>query len=214
MKFKRMVSAIALLFVVSLLVYDSKFHFSEQVVLIKREHNSGQRHWNLFYDQSFVFRDSSMRYQDDLEKIAEIIEPSSVVLADLATSYYVASSSGAYVRNVHQHQGRGKSGRFAKAINSGTFCYLNIDGPFNEFMSLIDIESRRSREAPRLRYVVINSDASNKNVRSDCMFHRRQYIQEAVQPFSKKVFSGEYLTVYEIDYDLATTTAKRNQNGS
>lgn len=138
-----------------------------------------------------------------------------MTFSDLAINYYVASSSGWYKRNVQSdHRVRSRPSRIGKAKNSVAFAIQILATRPTSCLSIINIECCHVYGGSRSRYLPINSGASNKDVRLDCIFHRRQYIEEAIEAFSKKVFSGEYLTVYEIDYDLATTTAKRNQNGS
>ena len=199
MSLKNVAALSCIALVLSLIVYDSKLHFDKERILIKRKHNSGQRHWNLFYGQNFVFYDSAMRYQHDLTEIKKLIEPSSVVLSDLATSYYLAGSTGAYVRNVHQHQGRNTSYRFSQFLNAETFCYLNTDEHLNDVIDFLKIEFSNRSSVPTFRYIALNNDSKNKNVRSDCIFHRRNVIEGAIKAFSSKVYSGDFLDLYLLD---------------
>jgi len=141
----------------------------------------------------------SKRYQHDLTEIKKLIEPSSVVLSDLATSYYLAGSTRSYVRNVQHHQGRNISYRFSKFLNAGTFCYLNVDEHLNDVIDFIKIESSNRSGIPTFRYIVLNNDSKNKNVRSDCIFHRRNVIEDAIKAFSSKVYSGDFLDLYLLD---------------
>jgi len=54
MSLKNVAALSCIALVLSLIVYDSKFHFDKERILIKRKHNSGQRHWNLFYGQNDI----------------------------------------------------------------------------------------------------------------------------------------------------------------
>ncbi|MGK0439977.1 MAG: hypothetical protein ACJATK_002941, partial [Paracoccaceae bacterium] len=52
---KRLLVFFALASVLALLAYDASPHFDKGLIQLKRQNNSAQRHWSLFYGQRFVF---------------------------------------------------------------------------------------------------------------------------------------------------------------
>lgn len=203
---KQLLVFIALVAVLFLLVYDAKPHFDKELVQVKRENNSAQRNWSLFYGQRFVFYESAFRYQDDINRIRELIEPGQIVLSDLATSYYAAASLPVYVRNVHRHHGRTHSSNWLKLLDRRTACNLHQPDAFLAFKKFI-VDAQRnsaSRGQPQFKYVLVNKDSNNKNLRLDCLWHRRALLMKNIARVSKLKYEGEFLSLYEINYRSAT----------
>ncbi|MBL4671679.1 MAG: hypothetical protein JKX81_05425 [Arenicella sp.] len=205
---KRLLVFFALAAVLALLVYDARPHFDKDLIQLKRENNSAQRNWSLFFGQRFVFYEGPFRYEDDMNRIRDLIEPGRIVLSDLATSYYAAASLPVYVRNVHRHQGREYSSSWRKLLNRRTACNLHQQDVFLAFNKFIDVEQRNSasREQPQFKYVLVNKDSNNKNLRLDCLWHRRALLMENIVRVSKLKYEGEFLNLYEIN-DRSPTSA-------
>ena len=64
-----------MLMTVGVIAYDAKNHFNKELVQLKIDHKSDQRHWSLFYNQSNIYQSSSFRYENDFEEIKKIVEP-------------------------------------------------------------------------------------------------------------------------------------------
>jgi hypothetical protein len=203
---KRLLVFFALASVLVLLAYDASPHFDKGLIQLKRQNNSAQRHWSLFYGQRFVFYEGPFRYQDDINQIRDLIEPGHIVLSDLATSYYAAASLPLYVRNVHRHQGRTQSSSWRKLLDQRTACNLHQQDVFVAFKAFIDVEQRNSvsHGQPQFKYVLVNKDSNNKNLRLDCLWHRRALLMKHIAPVSKLKYEGEFLNLYEISNRSAT----------
>ena len=63
-------------------------------------------HWRVTRSAENNFRNASLRYYGDFTEIEKIIEPHSLFLADVATSYYVAAALPLYAANTHAHHSR------------------------------------------------------------------------------------------------------------
>jgi hypothetical protein len=200
LQFRRVFATLGLIGAFSIIVYDSSPHFDESLIQLKRDHRSAQRNWNIFYGQRFVYYDSDFRLQTDLAEIAKFIEPDSLALADLATSYYAASELPVYVRNVHQHHGRAKSNRWAQMLNSRSACYLGSPEQFSQFQDFIAEQRAILKKEQRLpfRYVLINKDARNLNLRYDCLWNGRDGLLANIERLAELRFEGEYLNIYEL----------------
>lgn len=205
---KRLLMGSVLIAVLVLLFQDSKSHFSEAVIQIKRQNNSSQRNWNLFYGQRFVYYDGSFRYQRDIDQIKNLITPGQLVLSDLATSYYAAATLPVFVRNVQRHQGRWQSPRWKKMLDNGIACNLHQEDSFSAFKSFITEDRRYSdiKEQPKLNYILVNKDVNNKNARSSCFSSRRKILIKHIADLSTLKYRGEFIDLYEIKESLTATS--------
>lgn len=210
--FKRGVASMALFAVAILIAYESRNHFNKELIPLKRQHNSAQQNWNVFYGQRFAYYDGMFRYQEDLAQIKTLFEPGNIVLSDLATSYYVAASLPAYVRNVHRHQGRTQSSSWKALLDDRLACYLDQEDfslTFKEFV----YEDRKLSDAkgqPKFNYIIVNKDLYNKNARQDCLWNRRSVVMDNIADFTKLVFEGKYLNLYLIEGRLPTLAPQGN----
>jgi len=191
-------SFISLLLVLSVVVFDSKFHFDSERVQLKRQNKSAQRNWSLFYSQKYIYHDSSMRYSSDLIDIADLITPHSVVISDISTSYYLAAELPVFIVNVHRHQGFRQT-KWSKILSQLSFCYLEN----NEHLEMVReflLRQRSSNDemSTREQYLVINQDSLNLNMRYDCLSARDQSIINNMDKIGKLLYRGEYLVLYKI----------------
>jgi hypothetical protein len=209
LQFKRVFATLGMVGAFSIIVYDSSPHFDESLIQLKRDHRSAQRNWNIFYGQRFVYYDSDFRLQTDLAEIAKIIEPDSLALADLATSYYAASELPVYVRNVHQHHGRHTSISWAGILHSRSACYLALPEKYSQFQQFIADQQRVlkiSGDIP-FSYVLVNKDIRNLNLRYDCLWNGRTGLLANIERLAELKFEGEYLNLYELKTASLTAAA-------
>ena len=194
-------AAIGILLILLLVIYDSKSHFDQSLINVKRESGSAQRNWNLFYGQRFVYYDSSFRYLDDLRSIKALIEPKQLILSDLSSSYYAAAILPNYVPNVYRHQGRDKSVGWSKMLDNRIACNFHQDDGLNNFKKFITLESLQSRKKkrPKFSYILVNKDLNNRNLRLDCIWHRRMALIENIEKLASEIYDGEYLRLYKLN---------------
>ena len=192
---------IVLLTVVGVIIQDSKFHFTQDIIQRKREHRSPQRNWNIWYNQSSIYSDSVFRYQNDLAKIGGIIEPGYSVWSDLATSYYASATLPVYVRNVHLHHGLERMKWVAKFIKRQHFCYLEDKFHLQSTVDFLRRDSFLSQKNgwPELRYILLNKDKENSLLRRECMAVLSSRLEVSLLSISQLLYEGEYLNLYQLD---------------
>ena len=202
----------ALLAVLVFLAYESRHHFNQELIQAKRQHNSSQKNWNVFYGQRFVYYDGIFRYQADLDQIQKLIKPGHIVLSDLASSYYVAASLPLYVKNVHRHHGRSHSVDWKPLLDQGLACNLHKDETLKEFKDFV-YKGRAiafDKGQPVFEYILINRDLNNRNVRQDCLWSRRELFIKNIVQVSALIYEGDYFDLYQVIDPLSTTSSKRN----
>ena len=189
MQFRAYIGLLALL---ALVIYDSWFHFDRERVEVKQAHRSDQRHWSLYYPQIHVFKHSSMRYQNDFAQMESLIEPGSLLLSDVATSYFAAADLPVYAVNVHPHQGRWQRRPWARFLDKRYFCY-------QEFQENREEVREHLRKHPELRYVIVNRDGITWHRARDCMAHRSHILGDELPEYASLIFEGEFLDLYELN---------------
>ncbi len=197
---KIFVCVIGLICVFFLVFLDSKFHFDKNLIELKKTVNSAQRHWNVFFGQGHVYESGGLKHLEDFRKLEGIIEPNTAVFADIATSYYMASSLPVYVRNVNRHHGRYKSYEWGSLLSSNIACYIDVPNNlkhFKEFLSYEETRASAKKIAP-IRYLIINVDVYNVNFKYDCLSQTRRAMLEVVDSFAKLVYEGKTLQVYRL----------------
>ncbi|MFT5572299.1 MAG: hypothetical protein ACI9FR_001222 [Cryomorphaceae bacterium] len=201
--FASLAICLSILTLVSMMLYDSRQHFDKGLIQLKRNHQSAQTNWNLFYDQRYVWTDSSLRYRQDISNIKELVESESVIFSDLPTSYYLAAAMPIYVRNIHRHQGMRDFPKWREFISSNLFCYLDQKESFSASEEFINVFEQGAGVSVRNRldYIVINKDEANRPIRYSCMWHRRSVILENIERIAKLEFAGEYLNLYSLGDD-------------
>lgn len=207
---KHLFKALIFVAVLALLLYDSRSHFSEKNVQLKRQNSSAQRNWNIFYGQRFVYYDGVFRYQRDLDQISNLIEPGQVAFSDLATSYYAAASLPVFVRNVQRHHGRWQSPAWLKMLDNNVACNLHIEDSFVAFKEFLaeDRKASETENQPKFRYVLVNKDVNNKNVRLDCLSNRREMFMQNITRLATLKYSGDFINLYEIENASSTPASK------
>jgi hypothetical protein len=198
--------------VLALLAHESRHHFDPRLIQLKRQDNSAQANWNLFYGQRFVYYDSSFRYQADMDQIIELIRPGRVLLSDLATSYYAAASLPVYVKNVQRHHGRWQSLQWRNLFEDELACNLHdeeISLAFKEFV-YADRSFSETKGLPKFEYLLLNKDQHNKNVRLDCIWNSRAAFAASLEKFSTLIYEGEYLSLYKVNESLSTAPSQGN----
>lgn len=182
--------------IVGLIYIDSYRFFSREYVNLKLRHYSGQYDWNVFFPQSIVYNNSSFRYQLDFKELNKIVVPNSLLISDMATSYYSAALLPVYIRNMQPHQGRRNFKEWSSIFDQLDFCYLDAPKSTEKIKTVLNIEANASRLPI---YVLLNKDGVNINNHRDCMANRSKQIAAGVQAFATKIFSGQYLELYQID---------------
>lgn len=193
---------VSLVLLASLVVLDSyRIHFDKDLVEQKAIKGSAQRHWNFFYGQEHVYFKSPFRYQQDIVKLSELIEPGSAVISDLATSHYLAATLPVYVRNTHRHQGRYRSRHTSQLLDKTYLCYIKYAEYLDKTKRLLRRDQRTSdrQKTPIINYIVLNKDQKNATVQRDCLGSRD--ISKDLLGLSNELYEGQFLRLYEIDIE-------------
>lgn len=200
-KFKKTISAVVVLCLLGVIVYDSRYHFDKGLIHLKRQHKSAQKNWNLFYGQQYVFTDSGFRYEADFTAMKGFIDPRSAVLSDISTSYYMSTYLPVYIKNIHRHHGRYDSNGIASYLNSRQACYLQ--DPKNIALSKTFFKKHNAlmkrRGLAEIRYIVVNRDVKNLNLRQDCLWTSHQRLLAYLDKLATLKYTGQYLSLFEIN---------------
>ena len=91
-------------------------------------------------------------------------------------------------------------------LNERMYCDLHIEESFNKFKRFIQSDIRLSlhRSEPSLRYVLVNKDNNNKNVRLDCLTNRRELFMRNITRLAELKYEGQYINLYEIRNHLSS----------
>lgn len=199
---KRSVAAIFLFSVIAIMVFDSRIHFSIDLLEAKKEVQSPQRHWNLFYTQQHVYNDASFRYLEDFAKLNERMIPGQLMLADRASSYYSAAELPVFVPNIHAHHKRSALPAWKLFLDSRHACNLGQAGRFLKFQEFI-VRWQRGVEGSRMpfTYVLVNKDQINSNLRLDCLSQTRRAMIRQLASIASIEFDGDYLRLYKLNHD-------------
>jgi len=190
----------ALIAVSAVIIFDARYHFDNEWMQAKIQHNSAQKNWHIFYSQEYVYRNSSLRYEVDFEQIKAIIEPEFVLISDMATSYYAATYLPVYIKNIHRHQGRANSPRWHAWLASNDHCYLELPDLLQRSREFFTSQRKlaRARGEPELRYIIINKDRDNRLLRTDCFSVRSETLRSAVKHLAELKYDGQFLALYEL----------------
>lgn len=189
--------AVVLVAVVCTIVVDTRSHFDQGLVDLKIKHRSAQRHWNVYFSQNQVFFNSSLRYREDFRQIESLLPKDSLVLSDLATSYYAAAVLPAYVINIHRHHGRDKRKLWTAFVAKHHVCYFERDAVRAAFLRELEQHLSQIR-VPQLQlgYFILNKDKDNRNLRDDCLSLRSGWIAANIDWIADLQYAGEYLNLY------------------
>ncbi len=198
-KAKRALALFFFIFISFIIVRESLFHFNADVVTIKRKHYSAQKHWHIKYSYHYVYYDSPIRYENDFEKISDIIEPGYAVLSDLATSYYAAARLPVYIRNNHRHHVMDNVTR--EFLKRKSLCRLGNPHYRKDVLKYLqrDVELSKTQNWPILRYFLLNKDKTNSVLKRDCISQRSHYLQTTLPSIGKLLFEGKYINLYQLD---------------
>ncbi len=198
--FRRFLSTVLLIGCLLVITRDSRFHFNRERIEEKRLHWSAVRHWSIYYSPKYVTIDSPFRYDNDIEKIRELIEPGFALLSDLATSYYAAATLPVYVRNIHRHHGLDSIAGLEGFLQRGHLCYLK--DPYHikrlsEYLQKDAFASKRNNW-PVLKYILINKDKENSQLRRDCIAVHSKDIIDNLSNIAQLVYEGDYLVLFRL----------------
>ena len=197
---------------VGVVIYDARTHFDADLIHLKRQHKSAQRNWNLFYDQRYVYADSGFRYESDFDAIGKLIEPGRAILSDISTSYYSSTYLPAYVKNIHRHHGKYDVNGISALLKNRQVCYLqdpkNVTATKEFFKKHNALMNKRG--LPEIRYIIVNNDVKNLNLRQDCLWTARERLIKFVGNLADLKFKGEYLRLYKLNDDLTPTPSESN----
>ena len=194
---KKLGLVVSLMLLIGLIVYDSSFHFNKSIVALKQQHQSAQRHWNLFYGQKYTYYNSPLRYQKDLKELQKLMDANTLVLSDKATSYYLASQLPVFVANIHRHHGVDYYWR--DVLKNLRFCYLDNQEVLKDVKHFIEKQKQREEKwpFPEFKYIVLNQDHKNSNTALDCLSAKRG-VKDSITKISSIIYQGEYLDLYEV----------------
>lgn len=196
---RRAIAILVLFLLLLLVVRDAAFHFDEERVIVKRQNQSAQRHWSLFYHQTYTYDDSSFKYEQDIHNIEGLIEPNNTLLTDKASSYYLAAQLPVFVKNVHAHHIRNPD--WMNMLKGSHLCYIDFQEFYSEAESFILNQTQIAdlNGTPMIKYWVINNDSRNLNLRYDCLATRSGEIKKGLQDLGRLIYEGEYFLLYELN---------------
>jgi len=197
---KRGVAGLVCVGLVALTCVEVYPRFDRNVIDLKRQHKSAQRNWHLFYGQEYVFNDASLKYQNDFEEIIKIVQSDSVLLADISTSYYAAAYLPLFIVNTHRHHGKYMIPRWHSFLEARHGCYLDVPARRDQFKSFLVKERLRAEQkgASAIRYLMVNKDQINLNLKNDCLSQTRTAFIQNVDGIANLTFDGEYLMLFEL----------------
>ena len=199
MKISNPLAVTLLLVVLATVGYDVRSHFDSELVDLKIKHNSAQRHWNTNFSQRAVFYHSPFRYEDDLRQIRSLISEKSLLLSDLATSYYAAALLPVYVANIHQHQSRNVSTLRAAVEAKRHACYLDKPNSRRFFFAALRRHHAQIKQPHlKIKYLLLNKDSLNRNLRRDCLAARSKILVLQLGQIGELKYEGEFLNLYRI----------------
>ena len=196
---------IALIFLVAVsisLILDTLYHlgYFNKPAFIKNR--IPPYHWKINFSTDFNYLKSSLPYLADIKEIEYLMEPGSVFYSDVATSYYVVTSSTSYAANPKSNH-RSFYNRATATASSNLLDNLcnggKYDGKYNTLNDYFMVKNSvniRNGWGP-IKYFIYNKDQINKNV-INCPNDQYGEISEKLAKEFKVLFKGEYLDLYQI----------------
>ncbi len=211
--FQTIISGFLLLLIGGVIVYDSGYHFSRELVQKKWARRSPQGNWNIWYNSTYVDHNSPFRYQTDLVEMEKRIEPGYSVWSDLVTSYYLAAMLPVYVGNIHRHHGSRLLWGVKEMQDKQSICYLedtlhsqNVSRFFREGALM-----SQKNAWPEFRYIVLNKDKANYLLRQECMSVLSRHLELNLLDISQLLYEGQYLNLYELNSFFEKTLRQNTQ---
>ena len=192
---QKILIGIVLIGLIALVLRDSLFHFDADYVKVKQKHYSAQRNWSIYYGQDYVYKDSPIRYQTDFAAMYPLIQPKSVLVSDLATSYYAAAQLPVYVVNLHRHQGKNVPHAWRSFLKGRTLCYMEFEENRQKVTAFF-----KTKHKPD--YVLVNKDGVNKHRQRDCLAFRSHTLIKELPRYAKLLWEGEFLNLYALNQEI------------
>ena len=197
---KLIVPSGAFVLLLGTVIYDGMYHFDKPLMFAKIAAQSDQRNWSAHYGQNHVLYNSTMRYENDFKEIKTLVEPGAIVLSDLSTSYYAAGYLPVYVKNIHRHHGRNANIEWQKFLDLRHYCYIDNQESLVELKKFIESQRRieRSQGTAPFKYILLNNDSVNRNLKNDCIAFRHRAIDQNMEEVGAKLYQGEFLNLYQL----------------
>ena len=191
---RKILAAAALLSIITLVVFDSRIHFSSELVRLKSEKFSSQKNWNLFFDQSYVYYSGGLNLHSDIKELNSVLQRDDIVVSDIATSYYLVANLPVHIVNVHRHHGRYRFEKWSEMLDSGRICRLSQDQNLEELDAILDGRLGQSESI----YLVINKSQGNRNFVRDCLSSNRGYLISTAQALFEQRFENQSFVVFDL----------------
>jgi hypothetical protein len=185
--------------VISFVLLVAGLDFSYRLNLVDRPiysvYSHDQYHWRANRNLADNLIHSSIRYYDDFSALAEIVSPGSHFLSDVATSYYVSAALPLFPVNVHPHHFR-----YNAVYDDFVERVCSHDNEVNIRRSIRKASDYlKARNNTVARYMILNSDRLNSNVRRSCLNRNYDEIRNWMDQQYPLVYEGEFLAVFEIE---------------
>lgn len=204
----RLARTMGLLLLVLVCLRDGFFHFDRDLVVLKKQHSSPQKHWSLFYDQSHVYLSGSLNISNDLIDLREYVKEDSLVLSDKATSYYFTAHLPVHIVNIHRHHGRYKRSGWGKYLDTGRQCRLSDT---KNLHSLLELAKNHTMTYGRDVLLVVNKSQNNVNHLKDCLSTNRGYLIKTADGLFPSLFENESFVLYSLSAGSPDHDKKRSQ---
>ena len=161
-------------------------------------------HWRLPNSAKNNLVQSGHLYRHDMVKIKDLVTPGTSFISDPVTSYYALSFLPIYSSVAKSHHGGSRkernspffSNEFQKHLCSNSKLFNNQT--MKEYI-LEKIRLREQKKWPKLKYILLNKDTTNRFVRWECMSANNFNTVSKVKEISKLIFEGEHINLYQID---------------
>jgi len=146
-------------------------------------------HWRATRTYEDNFQHSPLKYIEDLDQISQIISSDAIILSDIATSYYLASTTSVRGRLFHPHHSVPQfsiDNSQRKDICRTILKHPTLNDSSWNFPQDID-------------YILLNLDRRNKNVAPLCEGDRtQQLISEILKKHSRLIFRSDFFELYKL----------------
>lgn len=199
---ERLIALVFLIAVSISLLLDSLYHFGyfNKPAFIKNR--IPPYHWQINFSTEYNYLKSSLPYLADIKEIENLMEPGSVFYSDVATSYYVVTSSTSYAANPKSNH-RSFYNRATATASRNLLDNLCNDGKYdgkfntlNDYFMAKNSVNMKNGWSP-IKYFIYNKDQINKNV-INCHNDKYGEISENLAKEFKVLFIGEYLDLYQV----------------
>lgn len=194
----------AVLAVLCVVSFDIAYRFGFSAKPVFTRFANDPYHWRITRTAADNISHSSIRYYPDFRNIQGIVVGKSLFLADVATSYYVAAALPLYAANTHGHHGRDYD-MYREILRA--LCGESNKNSIDDAEKLLRGQREQSIKAGRLpvRYIFVNKDTVNKNVKGHCMTRNHNEIERQLERFFKQIYTGQYIDVFEITDSVNST---------